>query len=256
MKLLIDIYSDYGSVLYSSSEVADKGFNARNVIDQIPTYWATTNSTTHTIRGSLAFIDSKDYICPIDSIVILPKVLPINSNVTIKLYTEYPGTPIYSTSYTTLVANEQIKMFDLPIQLAKYWEIQFTLPISTYIILSRVMFGHAWYPTYGVSGSIGMDKSGYFKGDRYRNGGTFVAPSTNYTSQKLEFSELSETACYSLLDAVSRYGSGATIVVHELVGTASLTSASIYGRVKEWGNPKKSVSQSYSISLSIEEILQ
>lgn len=256
MKLLIDIVSDYGSITYASSELDANGMPAVSVVDQVPSLWGTTSNTIHTIRGTLAFIDSNEYLCPIDSFVIIPKKLPIGTLVTVRLYQDYPTTAVATYVVTTTQANETIKIFDIPTELANYWEIEFKLPTSDYILISRVMFGQSWEPTYGITGLIDISKEGFLKGDRYRNGGTFVAPSVNYTTQQLEFAEISQEVCYTLLDSLSRYGSGATVVVHDLVDNSTLTSSSIYGRVKEWGNPKKSVSQAYSISLTIEEILQ
>lgn len=256
MKLLIDIYSDYGNVLSASSELVSNGLGASNVLDQVPTCWGTTASTTHTIRGSLAFIDSSDYTCPVDSFVVVPKKLPIGTTVTLNLYTSYPAPPVFSTSVVTTVEDEQVRVLGFDIQLATQWELVFSVPSTTNIVISRVLVGQEWVPTYGVTGTVEISKSGYLKGDRYRNGGVFIAPSTNYTTQKLEFSELNRETCYSLLDALSRYGSGATVLVYDLAGDSSLTVSYIYGRVREWGIPKKSVSQAYSISLNIEEILQ
>ena len=256
MKLLIDIYSDYGSIIAASSELEVSGLSANNVLDQVPTAWGTSVSTTHTIRGSLGFVDSMDYTCPVDSFVIVPIKLPVGTSVTLNLYSTYPSSPVFTYNLTTTVENEEIKVLGFDIQLATQWELVFTLPSPTYIVISRVLIAQGWVPTYGVTGVVDISKVGYFKGERYRNGGTFIAPSANYTTQKLEFSELTRETAYSLLDALSRYGSGATIVVNDLAGDSSLTVSSIYGRVKEWGIPKKSISQAYSLSLNIEEILQ
>lgn len=253
MRTLIDVYSDYGVVGTASSSIDTFGMGKANIIQQIPSNWGTSAGTTHSIEGSLAFRESTEFLCPIDSFIVLPTDVPTGSIYTLEIFNGV--TLAYTYSETTTYPNQKIEHIGFTLVVGNKWKLTIVTPISTSIRVSRVLVGKLWEPNLTVVGDITIAKTGFYPGQRLRNGGTFIAPSKNLRTLSVNYQELTEEAMFSLQDALSSYGSGASIFVEGLVNTTAFTMTSIYGRLKEWGKPTRSVSGRYSISLVIEESL-
>lgn len=251
MKTLIDIYSDFGEILSASSDNESRGMGAANVIDQLPTIWGTDQNISHSITGSLKFIDDvDDFLCPIDSFIIVPYKLPVNSTITIKIYND--DGEISSNTIVTSVENENIKFLDFDVVLGRTWELTIDLPYSTDIKILRVMVGQLWKPNREVSGDLNIELTPFVQAQRQRNGGVFTGVYTSIKTISVSYLELEPEILFQLQDMLSRYSSGASIYMDGLVNTGIYNQTSIFGRIREWGKPVKSISGNFSINLTIE----
>jgi hypothetical protein len=256
MKTLLDVYSDYGSIISYSSQNLVGNMPAKNILSQVPMIWSTVNASTHTIVGSLAFIDDDTYVCPIDSYYFDVEYAPIGTTFTLEIYTNLIDPPNFT--YTTTNAAEKEILYLVgsnDLTTGFFWKLIVTPPYSSILKLSRVMVGQAWLPNLNPVGDITVAKNTFLKSDRQRNGGAFLPPSVNYRTNTIQYKELDKDIIFSLLDALSRYGSGTTIFVEGLTSTSSFTFTSIYGRLIKWTDPIKSLSGKYSITLTIEETI-
>ena len=253
MKTLLDVYSDYGSIISFSSEAGN--MLAKNVISQVPLIWKTNAATSHNIVGSLAFIDDSTYVCPVDSFYIQVEYAPIGTLFTLEIYSDLLDPPSYSYSATNTTETEVLTLIADYLTIGYFWKLVITPPSSSYIKIGRVMVGQAWQPNIGPSGDVTVSKNPFIKSERQRNGGVHIPPSINYKTNTVTYMELDKESLFALLDALSRYGSGATIYVEGLLSTSSFTFTSIYGRLIKWTEPQKSLSGNYSITLTVEETL-
>lgn len=256
MKTFLDVYSDYGSIISYSSQNLLGNMPAKNVLSQVPMSWSTVSASTHTIVGSLSFIDDDSYICPIDSYYIDIEYAPIGSTFRLELLTTLIGPPNYVfTNYNTKEKDILYLIGNTGLSVGGFWKLTVTPPYPSVIKLNRVMVGQAWLPNLTVAGDITIAKNSIIKTDRQRNGGIFLPTSINYRTNTVQYKELDKDTSFALLDALSRYGSGTTIFIEGLINTSAFTFTSIYGRLIKWTDPIKSVSGNYSITLTIEETI-
>lgn len=251
MKTLIDIYSDFGAILSASSDNDSRGMGAANIIDQLPTIWGTNQNLSHIITGSLKFIDDvDDFLCPVDSFIIIPYKLPSGSVVTARIYNDEGQ--VSSNTIVTTTDNEVIKFLDFDVVLGRTWELVITLPYITDIKILRVMVGQLWKPNREVSGDLNIELTPFVQAQRQRNGGVFTGVYTSVKTITVSYLELEPKILFQLQDILSRYSSGASIYMDGLVNTGIYNQTSIFGRIREWSKPIKSVSGNFSINLTIE----
>ncbi len=256
MKTLLDVHSDYGSIISYSSQNASGNMYAKNVLSQVPLLWATVNASSHTIVGSLAFIDDTTYVCPVDSYYFDIEYAPVGTIFSLDIYTNLSNPPTFNYTITNTKIKEILYLVGGDnLTTGFFWKLTITPPYSSIIKLSRVMIGQAWLPNLTPSGDITIAKNTFLKGERQRNGGVFLPHSINYKTNTVQYKELHKDVLFSLLDALNRYGSGTTIFVQGLLSTSAFTFTSIYGRLIKWTDPIKSVSGNYSITLTIEETI-
>lgn len=254
MKTLLDVYSDYGTIISYSSQNIVGNMQAKNVLSQVPVVWSTINAPTHNIVGSLAFIDSNTYVCPIDSYYINVEYAPIGTVFTLHIYTDLMSVPTQTYSIINTTTSEVLYLVgDVSITTGFFWKLIITPPYSSSIKIARIMVGQAWIPNLTVSGDITIAKNPFIKSERQRNGGVYIPPSINFRTNTLQYKELDKEMLFSLMDALSRYGSGSAIFIEGLVSTSAFTFTSLYGRLIKWTEPVKSFSGKYSITLTIEE---
>lgn len=255
MKTFLDVYSDYGNIYSVSSEIASGNMKAKNVLSQVPQIWKTLPAITHNIIGTLAFIDDNTYVCPVDSFYIQVDYAPIGSQFILEIYSDLLSPASYTYTATNTKTKETLYLIGGYLTIGHYWKLRVIPPNSSHIKISRVMVGQAWLPTIGPSGDITVFKNTFLKPDRQRNGGVYLPPSVNYRTNTLLYQELDKDDLFYLQDALSRYGTGATIFVEGLTSTSAFTFTSIYGRLIKWTEPEKSISGKYSITLTVEETL-
>lgn len=251
MKLLFDIYSDNGSITYDSGSLPT--MLPENLLDSVPTYWGSNLSPgPHKISSSITIGDG--YPAPIDTFAINIGSARAGSIARLRLF----------DSLDTELVVEERTLSGLPgwlvIELAEVivatkWELEFTNPSATnfQVVASRVLAGLSWIPNIGITVDLSVAKQPYSKPVRFRNGGVYVPPSYEFRSITLSYEELDKVSTFALQDALGNYGSGTSILAFGLVGTTALTFTSIYGRIREWGKPKLSISGNYSIGVTIEE---
>lgn len=244
MNILLDVYSDYGSIVSASSTSGN--MVAKNVLSQVPLIWKTVSGTSHTIAGSLAFVDDYTYVCPVDSYYIDIEYAPIGTQFTLGIHTDLGAAPTHTYTVVNTKISEVLYLVAGDYVTGFFWKLTITPPSASMVKISRVMVGQAWLPNLGPSGDITIAKNAFIKNERQRNGGTFISPSVNFRTVTLQYRELEKTVIFSLLDALSRYGSGTTIFVE---------GSNVYGRLIRWSEPTKSVSGNYTITLTIEETL-
>lgn len=255
MKTFLDIYSDYGSIVSKSSELSTGNMHAKNVLSQVPRVWKTTSDTVHTIIGTLAFSDSNSFIVPIDSYYIAMEYVPEGSTFTLEILTDLFSPPTHTYTFVNDYNSGPIFGLGGVFSVGFFWKLTIHTIVPSYINISRIMIGQAWVPNLTVCGDITLNKQGFLKPERKRNGGVYLPPSTNYITSTLTYKELDKTSLFSLQDALCRYGTGTTVFVEGLVNTSAEKSTSMYGRLIKWTEPQKSVSGNYSISITIEESL-
>lgn len=253
MKILFDIYSDMGSIISDSgSEVT---MPPSNLLDGVPSYWSSLDSVgPHTISGTITI--GEDYPAPIDTFAINIGSAPSGIIATLRVFDTLVATTPIATHSIILSGTPGWKFFNITsTYVIQKWELAFTNTVFApfRVVASRVLAGLSWLPNMGVSSDISIDKLPYSKPVRFRNGGVYVPPSISYTTHLLNYQELDHQTTFSLQDSLANYGSGATIFVFGLEGTTALTFTTLYGRIKEWGKPKLSVSGKYSLSITIEE---
>lgn len=255
MKTFLDVYSDYGNIVAVSSEVAAGNMKAKNVLSQVPQLWKTTSNNVHTITGKLEFIDSADFVCPVDSYYVYVDYAPIGSIFKLEILPDLMQPASATYFFNNTLQEQALYSIGSTLTVGAYWKLTVTCPYASILKISRVMVGQAWLPGISVSGDITVAKNTFIKGERQRNGGMYIPPSINYRTNTVLYSELDKDDLFSLQDALSRYGTGATIFVEGLTSTSAFTFTSIYGRLIKWTQPEKSISGNYSISITVEETL-
>lgn len=253
LKIFADIFNHFGEIVEVSSELADQGFAAANVLSSDRVSWRTESSASHYITGSLVFLSDDSYACPVDSIVLLGHNIPSTATITLEIFSTLEDPP---SATHTISWSENITIdLELPATIGYFWKLTITDTSPFVLQIATILIGSSWSPTRGVDAdSHEIGRAAMSKKYNLRNGSMFVQPSKSYRYHKITVREMTDIDAFAFTDITFRYGKSTPIFVYLLNGTSLFTTSVFYGRLVEWSSlTPSSASGNFKVTFTIEE---